>query len=283
MENEISALCLYEGCGGGKADKFHQCHNAYQTINLLMMKGLEGEKVRICVENQNPHGVYIQEWEKTLEVMTDIFIAQCKYMKYCENKCREQKPGDRIYRVDRQVNFDMMKELKRTFAFTSTARSGYLEHIARQKQDVLLLEIAIAGKVPYVDYEEVLGEEYVYLNEQEVLFPPFVKIGKMKKLAVSETERKQFSGVEEKKVFKYYIQFDGFEIRDEMKDEMKLIERLNENKKVVAAVLDKITIERKIPKSDSDIQCYCRWKEDFQELVMLCFRNIWKIYGGEQV
>ena len=85
-ENEISALCLYEGCGGGKADKFHQCHNAYQTVNLLMMKGLEGEKVRICVENQNPQGFYIQEWEKTLEVMTDIFVAQCKYMKYCENR-----------------------------------------------------------------------------------------------------------------------------------------------------------------------------------------------------
>lgn len=282
-ENEISALCLYEGCGGGKADKFHQCHNAYQTVNLLMMKGLEGEKVRICVENQNPQGFYIQEWEKTLEVMTDIFVAQCKYMKYCENKCRVQNPDDRIYRVDRQVNFDMMKKLEKTFAFTSTARSGYLEHIARQKQDLLLLEIAITGKIPYVDYEEVLGEEYVYLNEQEVLFPPFVKIGKVKELAVSETERKQFSGAEEKKVSKYYIQFDGFEIRDEMKDEMTLIERLNENKEVAAAVLDKITMERKTDQPGLDIQCYREWKEDFQALVMLCFGNIWKIYGGEQV
>ena len=52
---------------------------------------------------------------KTLEVMTDIFVAQCKYMKYCENKCRVQNPDDRIYRVDRQVNFDMMKKTGKNF------------------------------------------------------------------------------------------------------------------------------------------------------------------------
>lgn len=277
-ENEIIALCLYEGSGGnGKAGPFYQYHNAYQTLNLLMMDGLEGEEIRICEERQNPHGLYIQEWKKTLEVMTDIFTSQCKFMEYWH---KEEKKLPVIYRADRKVNFNMMQTQKRTFAFTSTSKKGYLENIVKYKKNPILQEIVLTKEVPFVEYESLLQEMYVDSEEQEVLLPPFLKICEVKgPCALSIEERNGLDINQDEVVQKYVVILGGFEICDDQEDEMILIKRLEMYKKDAAEVLEEIKKTRTIDMNVEQIQCYLNWKNDFQTLVKHCFFNIGAAYG----
>ncbi len=275
---EITALCLYEGSGGnGKAGLFYQYHNAYQTFNLLMMDDLEGEKVRVCVEGQNPYGLYIEEWKRTLEVMTDIFTAQCKYM---DSQCGERKEEMRVYRVDRKVNFDMMEKHGGTFAFTSTSKTGYLKNIAKGKKNLILLEIILKEGIPFVDYGGLFGEMYVYSDEQEVLLPPFLKLRTFPmEVSLNVDERKVATTEQLGSMKKYVVELGTFEIRREELDESAVIVRLEENKKIAAEVLEQIRKTRKIPEEKEKVEIYCRWKKDFQSLVRYCLYNIGIVYG----
>lgn len=279
-ENEITALCLYQGSGGnGKAGAFYQYHNAYQTLNLLMMDGLEGEEVRICTEKQNPHGLYIREWKKTLEVMTDIFMAQCKYMEYWS---KEKKVRPVIYRVDRKVNFDMMQEQKRTFAFTSTSKKGYLANLAKAKKDLILQEIVLTGDVyvPFIDYAELLQDMYVYSEEQEVLLPPFLEVcGVEGPLKLSLEEQKEITTDQGGEIQKYVVKLGAFEVGDEQEDELALIERLEKYKDVAAKVLEEMKERRMTTLDAEQTRHYLEWKKDFQRLVRHCFFIIGAAYG----
>lgn len=276
-EDEISALCLYEGSGGnGKSSLFYQYHNAYQTLNLIMMDGLKGEQARICEEGQNPSAIYIREWKRSLEVMTDIFTAQCKFMEYWDKKGAKMPS---ISRVDREVNFNMMKGQKRTFAFTSTSKRGYLKNIAKSKKNRILQKIVLTEKVPFIDYAELLQETYVYSDEQEVLLPPFLKLCNVKKCHESGAEVPNQIDVDQgEEIPEYMITFGGFDILDEQEDEMALIQRLEKYKEDAVKVLENIKKNRKIVMNDQT-QHYLKWKESFQALVRHCFFNIGTAYG----
>lgn len=275
---EITALCLYEGSGGnGKAGLFYQCHNAYQTFNLLMMDDLAGEEVRVCVEGQNPYGLYIEEWKRTLEIMTDLFTAQCKYM---DSQGGERKETMHVYRVDRKVNFDMMVKHGGTFAFTSTSRTGYLKNIAKGKKNLILLEIILKEGIPFVDYSGLFGEMYVYSDEQEALLPPFLKLqASPLEVALNEDEREAATTEQLGSMKKYVVELGAFEIRREELDESAVIVRLEENKKTAAEVLEQIRRTRKIPEEKEKVEIYCKWKKDFQSLVRYCLYNIGIAYG----
>lgn len=46
-DRKIDSICLYAGSGvAGKAGRFYQLPNAYQTFNLLMMEETQGERIR---------------------------------------------------------------------------------------------------------------------------------------------------------------------------------------------------------------------------------------------
>ncbi len=276
-ENEIIALCLYEGGGGsGKSSSFYQYHNAYQTLNLLMMDGLEGEEVRVCVEKQNPHGIYITEWQRTLEVMTDIFTAQCKFMEYWYRE-KENRPN--VYRVDRKVNFDMMQNQGGTFAFTSTSQKGYLENIAKTKKDCILQEIVLTKNIPFIDYAELLQERYIYSEEQEVLLPPFLKLCKVEEVLDSESKELDAATNSDKANPKYVVKFGEVDICDGQEDEMELINCLEKYKHDAAEVLEEMKRSRNIDRNSEDTKHYLEWKKNFQMLVKRCFFSIGEAYG----
>ncbi len=282
-DNEIAALCLYEGCGGStKASAFYQNPNMYQTLNLIMMEGLEGEKARICQEGQRPDGCYIREWEKTLEVMTDIFTAQGKYMNYCRKNnsgdtCKEGQVNT-VYRVDRRANYEMMCGLNRTFAFMSTSKAEYLKGIADLKKELVLLELTYDSTGFYIDYENVLKEDYVYLNEQEILFPPFLKLENVQECELTEDEKQRFEIGREDKVRKYQIRLGRFIYQDEIPDEIELITKLDKNKNIAADILDNMRIQGTIEMDAESQDIYTSWKRDFQQLAWQCFSNIGRAY-----
>lgn len=283
-DHEIAALCLYEGCGGNRrASAFYQNPNMYQTLNLIMMCGLTGEEARICQEGQNPDGCYIREWKETLEIMTDIVTAQGKYMKYRreyeKSACGKQRVNV-VYRVDRQANYDLMHSLNRTFAFMSTSKAEFLKGIADSKKELVLLELTYGNiNSLYIDYEEVLKDDYVYINEQEILFPPFLELKDVQECELTEDEKKIFESGRENKVRKYKVYLGGFMYQEEIPDEQGLIKRLNQNKEMAASVLDRMRMQRTIKLEDEKLEIYTQWKHDFQQLAWNRFSNIFRAYG----
>lgn len=168
-DHEVNSLLLYMGCGvPGKYGAFYSSSRAYQTFNLLMMQGNEGEQIRVCGEQQKPNGIFLREWERSLETMADIFRAQCKY-------ARENPPvEDVLFRSDRKLNFDLMCDRGATYAMTSTSQGSYLPEFLVDKVEPHILSLKMTKPIPFFDYEGFFGEEYVYADEREILLPPMV-------------------------------------------------------------------------------------------------------------
>lgn len=104
---EINMVRLYQGSGvPGEQDVFYQQTKAYYAINLLMMEGQDGERIRICTEGQHPNSLYIQRWSETLDVLVTLFRVQCKY---AYQQINEGRPlPNPLVRGERKVNFDQM-------------------------------------------------------------------------------------------------------------------------------------------------------------------------------
>ena len=170
-DHEVNSLLLYMGCGvPGKYGAFYSSSRAYQTFNLLMMQGNEGEQIRVCGEQQKPNGIFLREWERSLETMVDIFRAQCKY-------ARETPPvEDALFRSDRKLNFDLMCGRGATYAMTSTSQGSYLPEFLVDKVEPHVLRIRMTKRVPFFDYEAFFGEEYVFADEREILLPPMLAL-----------------------------------------------------------------------------------------------------------
>ena len=171
-DHEVNSLLLYMGCGvPGKYGAFYSSSQAYQTFNLLMMPGNEGEQIRVCQEQQKPNGIFLREWSRSLRTMEDIFRAQCKY-------ARENPPAeDILFRSDRALNFKMMYDRKATYAMTSTSQGSYLPEFLVDKVEPHILSIRMTEPIPYFDYEGFFAEEYIFANEREILLPPMISLG----------------------------------------------------------------------------------------------------------
>lgn len=257
------ALCLYQGSGDSvRPGLFYQISNAYQTFNLLMMEGLEGEKVRIGVEKQRPNGVYIRDWRRTLEIFKSVFRAQCKYYRNMR-----ELPGE-LKRCDRGINTKMMLEKNRTIAFTSTSKKAFLEQFARGKEENTYLLCTLAERVPMADYQAILGDDYAFIEEAEVLLPPF--LGILDYHQKSETD--------------YDITF-GHMAFSEMKDEDRaaLETMLDNNREAAAETLERFRDEPETAKNaePSKYAAYRNWKDAFRSLVTRELYGIWMEYGAK--
>lgn len=279
-DREVEALLLYEGCGvPGKNGEFYSPAEAYQTFNLLMMPGWEGEQVRVVEEGQNPRSIYIREWKKTLDVMTDIFSAQCKYA-YHQTEA-DKKNNTVLFRSDRMTNLMLMEDHEGTFAFTSTSRDSFRNEFLKDKVHPQILSITLGEKIPYFDYEGFFGDQYAFSDEREVLLPPLLKME-----VVGDTDRLTVEG---ETVDCHKIRFTGFDLnRPELGDnisEEALIDLLESNYKRAAAALDDLVKERNLTaldkkNHDEEKAPYWVWKEAFQKLTLRCMANIYKSYFG---
>lgn len=269
---EVNAIRLYEGCDiPGECDEFYKKGSAYQSFNLLMMEGSEGERVRVCVENQRPCSLYILRWEKTMEVLTDIYTVQCKYarLREMEGHC----PPDPLERGDRKVNFDLMCAAGGTYAFTSTSKDEVRDFFLVKKEDPHVLHIALGPGVPYLDFEEFFGIHYDFSDEREVLLPPMVG------MTYGPCRVRQHEGLGP--VCHYDVRFAGITEAGKPEDAQALADFLEANAEAAAGGLDNL-LRRK---TDAEIfqngsHVYWKWKEAFQKLTLQRMRAIYEAYYG---
>ena len=269
-QREINALLLYQGSGvPGEIDVFYQQHSAYRTFNLLMMPGKEGEYVRVCIEGQRPTDLYIRKWEKTLEVLTDLFTIQCKYA--IEQKRQGKALPNPLERGDRGVNFQLMQKISGTYAFTSTSKDEVLNQFLHGKENPHVLHITLGEGVPYLDFEGFLGSAYSFSEEREVLLPPMVPMTCESSWIVCYPDIGP--------VHHYNLKLEGFKFPEALVDEEKLAEFLRANVERTAQGMSDLVRRKK----DADIfrqedHIYWRWKKAFQKLTLQRLCSIYEAY-----
>lgn len=273
-EEEMLDVCFYEGApNGSRPGQFYMLPNAYQTLNLLMMSGLEGERVRIGREHQKPNSIYISEWERTVEVFKNVFSAQCKFMKNGEGIT------EALYRMDRRVNAEQMKALGHTIAYTSTTKAGFLPKFAEGKKEPIIEKLFVPGKpIPALDYEAVLGKNYAYKDEAEVLLPPFIGIeaAECAKLDIPDEELIPEDAI------KLEITLGEMKLKklaDYNAEKAGCRETLNNLRDTAAQTLDAFVTDNTIAKkaTDAEHKEYLAWKSAFQKLICL---ELSEIYFG---
>lgn len=108
----------------------------------------------------------------------------------------------RARRVDRKNSLNAY-EKGCTQSFVSCSKGGYGTQFANKNQ-VILLEVEVSGESPYIDFQQKLTEdEYIYYNEQEILFPPFLPL-KIEELALTKGEKKMIKDMHNNQS-RYYI------------------------------------------------------------------------------
>lgn len=270
---ELSAVNFYQGCGVfTEQDPFYQQNSAYRTLNLLMMPGRDGERVRVCIEKQNPDSICIARWDKTLEVLCDLFTVLCKY---ASDRAQQGVPlPGPLARGDRGVNFELMRQGGGTIAFTSTSKAEVLADFLIGKQEPHVLHITLGGKVPYLDFEDFLREKYSFADEREVLLPPMVA------MTCGECEIREHPQLGP--IRHYHLTLEGFHPDGEMQDEQALTETLNIHAEAAAEGLRDLVKHR----LDADIlrdesHPYWTWKAAFRRLVLQRMQGIYGQYFTE--
>lgn len=271
---EINAVLLYQGCGvPGEYDAFYHQDSAYRCFNMLMMEGQSGERVRICAEGQRPDKINILRWEKTLEILEQLFTVQCKFARQ-QTEAGKPLPNP-LARGDRKVNFDLMCAAGGTVAFTSTSKGEVQDDFLFGKQEPHALHITLSGQVPYLDFEEFFGSAYSFENEREVLLPPMVK------MVCGDCRMEHHPGIGP--VPHYDITFTGFGVDIEAVDEDAAKAFLHDH---AAAAADALTdlVKNKLDAAvwADDRHIYWQWKAAFRKLTLQRMQKIYESYYGEK-
>ena len=271
-DEEILDLCLYEGCCDSvRPGLFYQLPNAYQTFNLLMMDGLTGENIRIGIEKQSPNGIYIYNWRRTIKVFKNVFTLMCKYY-----LTLNETPDIEFYRADRQINTDMMFMHGRTIAFTSTSTAAFLEEFARGKKNLVYVKCGLSRKIPIADFEAILGYDYVYSDEAEILLPPWLAISEK-----CDTGKKKHPYEEKEMIATYSVIFGDMSFGNCSDTKVSLIKILDDNCEETAKQLDEFRMNPHIAKAatEKDYPKYVEWKNAFRNLVNIELNEIWERYN----
>lgn len=269
-EREFRAVKLYEGGKmPGETDEFYRQKSPYKTLNLLMMAGHEGERIRVCVEGQKPNGLFIRRWEDTLQAMVDIFTVCCRCA--LSQRAAGRALPHPLSRGDRGVNFRLMEAAGGTFAFTSTSEGEMLDSFVRNKQNPHALHMTICEGVPYLDFTEFLGGDYRYKKQREILLPPMVK------MEHDPCRIEEHEGIGP--VRHYDVRFTGVNMDLERQDEVGLIRTLNELREAAAAGLDDLAqnCENATVFRDEN-HPYWKWKEAFRRLTLQRMADVYREY-----
>lgn len=105
----------------------------------------------------------------------------------------------------------------------------------------------VSGESPYIDFQQKLTEdEYIYYNEQEILFPPFLPL-KIEELALTKGEKKMIKDMHNNPpVGKYLIQPGSFpDYREIIKSSKEELYEITDNAHVLAPknIIEKLVLE----------------------------------------
>lgn len=277
---EKDAIRFYQGdirerdSKGNLIDKsnrsgFYGIEGAYRTMNCLMFDGIKNEEERIAEGNGKLEPVIFEEIEKVIEVYCDIYRAMCKYASGMTDVKKKM-----VYRTERGCSIEALKK-GTTCSFMSTSQERIPGKFFRKKKELTILDILYPTNVPHIDFQEVLGDEYLFKNQKEVLFPPFLNI-ELEKIELSQ-EEKEYKDIDNKPPHaKYIVSIKEIKRRNQ-EIESKNAKSLGKERNVFASqVLQKLINKEKI--SNKEKEEYSTWKKDVRAVIWKEFKKIEEQY-----
>lgn len=244
--------------------------SAYKTMNCLMFDGIDNEKERISEGSTVLNPQVFHEIEKVVDIFCDIFRAMCK----CKNRNRKII----VYRTDRRISVREMKKLGQTISFTSTSKGNHPKEYFCKKKMLMLLEFIVPAGIPYLDFEEVLGDNYYYADQKEILLPPFLNLvfyeGKLtaEEDAYRDADNQPPQG-------KCIVVLEGLSLPTQKRtdqDDISGLQCLTRGKAKMAEILARMIAQEEL--SQQEVQEYCAWKANFREIVIAKFCKIQSEY-----
>lgn len=275
----IDALRLYGGdtrerCSDGsigiksRDHPLYRDEEAYRTLNALLFEGIENEQERICKESHILNPEFIRRIDETVQICTDIFTLMKE-----ESACFD---GNIVAKRVERASSVAYYEKGFTQSFVSCSKCGYDEDFSK-KSGIVLLEIELTPKVPFIDYEKVLKrEEYKNLEEREILLPPFLNI-EMKKIPFTASETRRVKDLHgNPPIGKYQIKTLGLpDYCGSVSDsENVLWQQITTEKELAACLLE--NMDKK--DENQDYTKYIEWKENLHKYLKIRLSKIW--YGG---
>lgn len=281
---EIDAIRFYEGdirkrgengqiLENEKEEGFYGTPSAYRTINCLMFDGTGNEEERIKEKAGKLIPELFGEIDKVIEVYCDIYRAMCKMGS-------ESADGKKklVYRTERGVSVEALK-MGYTVSFTSTSKEDKPEDFLKKKTGLTLLNFVVPPGIPYLDFQKVLGKEYQFENQKEILLPPFLEI-ELAELELTEAEREYRDADNQPPQAKYLVQVKGVsEQNPEAETEIRNPLTAERNQKSVE-VLGKLVKKEALTQDEKE--AYCLWKRDVRAIIWNEFQKIRKQYFREE-
>lgn len=298
--DEKRSLLYYQGAGdkiqleSWEADlkDFYQINNSYETINMLLFPGIDNEISRLMTEEREIDSLILDFLPELLKVYGNLYSAICKYTylqpetKSGENSISDENGMD-TYRDDRWHTYLCMESgINPSFLSTTKKERSFTEGDSgscfQKKDGLVLLDCCSLKTIEHLDMNEVLGEDSIYPEEEEILFPPFLYCDlAYLNMSDSENELKDIHGNPPRGKFKLIL--NGSTI--EAKSPHEISESLDDLRKNVLdseAIQNAKTVWEKLKKketpSTSEIQQYTYWKLHFQNYLRGYFSVIkWQV------
>lgn len=247
------------------SDHFLKTEKAYKTLNALLFPGISNEKERILQESSQLNRVMPENIDKTINIYCNIYSAMCKSSFLHKDELI-------TYRVERKESLNNLK-LGYTNSFTSTSKDWYNKNFSK-KNGIVLLEYHIPVNTPFADFQEILGKEYRFKEESEILLPPFVKIMINEgNLSITDKQIKDMQG--ESPIAKYIVTI-------EEDDKQKILLTKEKIKRLKEYVYDKdkcLMVGRTLENMnhgmwEENFKDYIVWKQCLQEYLRILFYEI---------
>lgn len=189
-DREWLAARFYMGDPAAAAEgAFRGGPKAYNTINALLHPGTENEEDKakegrvICLEDAAHLKSYLQ-------IMVDVFLTMEKYRRLKSGTGQSRT----TYRIDRASSLErFLRNEGSVYGFFSTCKYGFLPEYAHAKADIVLLEVERDESVPWLDFEEALGQKYAKPQEAEILLPFGMEICRREQIDISGVEKEQYT------------------------------------------------------------------------------------------
>lgn len=283
-EREIISLLFYQGADFSKKEyvfdedlkEFYQIKDAYEAINMLLFSGTENENVRLLSEERNVDSRLLDHIDEFLDIYTNLYSAMCKYTFLNKDSTLLY-----TYRYDRKQSLSALQK-GRTPSFFSTSLKKNIKGF-EEKIGLVILEIQADPKSIHLNLNEVLGERSEFLDEEEILFPPYAKISiKKVKLPKDDLVYKDKQGKPPVGKYRVYINDDKTmerPIEDEEATrviEEQLLDTIRDKDLIQNAKAVWEAYNRQEKPDLMSTNKYIHWKKVFQTYIKLRFSEIYQ-------
>lgn len=181
-DEEKLAFSIYEGAQPEKDTGIRllgRVRDSYRTINVMFFENFESEITRIYNDQKRILPEAILFPEELMETTLNLYSGMYKFGKTAQSSYLG-------YRVERLESMEEMEREGKTISNFSTSRENYSVNFAKQK--MVLMEVYIQPGTPCAVLEDraVLGDNYMFGDEDEVLVAPGCKFEIIEELPLTE-------------------------------------------------------------------------------------------------